>query len=95
MWEVWGYGSIVPGTAATLQATSNAVAAFDSTGGLDTGVYVSQFFSNTRTMEEDTNLYEPTIESEDFLLRGSWGANCYKMTILVGEVLPQGNIFVS
>lgn len=95
MWEIWGYGGIQSGTAATLQSTSNGTVAFDSANGLDTGVYVTQYFLNTRTQEEDTNLYEPTIESEDFLLRGSWGTNCYKMTILVGEVLPQGNIFVS
>lgn len=95
MWEVWGYGQIQTGTAATLQGNSNGSVAFDSAGGLDTGVYVTQYFLNERTMEEDTNLYLPTIESEDFNLRGSWGANCYKMTVLVGEVLPQGNIFVS
>lgn len=95
MWEIWGYGGLQTGTAATLQSTSNGQIAFDSTQGLDTGVYVTQYFHNTRTDEEDTNLYEPTIESEDYLLRGSWGTNCYKMTILVGEVLPQGNIFVS
>lgn len=95
MWETWGYGTIQSGTAATLQGTSNAAVAFDSANGLDTGVYVTQYFLNERTEEEDTNLYLPTIESEDYNLRGSWGANCYKMTVLVGEVLPQGNIFVS
>lgn len=95
MWETWGYGAVQTGTANTLQATSNGVIFLDSAGGLDTGVYVTQYFLNTRTEEEDTNLYEPTIESEDYLLRGSWGSNCYKMTVLVGEVLPQGNIFVS
>lgn len=34
----------------------------------------------------------PTIESEDYILRGSWGNNG-TVTMLVGEVLPQGNIF--
>jgi len=34
----------------------------------------------------------PTIESEDYILRGSWGNNG-TLTMLVGEVLPQGNIF--
>lgn len=95
MWETWGYGGIQSGTAATLSATSNGAVAFDSAGGLDTGVYVTQYFLNERTQDEDTNLYLPTIESEDYNLRGSWGTNCYKMTALVGEVLPQGNIFVS
>jgi hypothetical protein len=93
-WETWGYGAIQSGTAATLQGASNANIAFDTSGGLDTGVYVTQYFCNTRTMEEEVNLYLPTIESEDYLLRGSYGSNCYKMSVLVGEVLPQGNIFV-
>jgi hypothetical protein len=34
----------------------------------------------------------PTIESEDYILRGSWGNNG-TITMLVGEVLPQGDIF--
>lgn len=34
----------------------------------------------------------PTIESEDYILRGSWG-NSGTCTMLVGEVLPQGDIF--
>ena len=38
------------------------------------------------------DLWLPTIESEDYILRGSWGNNG-TVTMLVGEVLPQGNIF--
>jgi hypothetical protein len=34
----------------------------------------------------------PTIESEDYILRGIWGNND-TITMLVGEVLPQGNVF--
>jgi hypothetical protein len=34
----------------------------------------------------------PTIESEDYILRGVYGNNG-TMTMLVGEVLPQGNVF--
>lgn len=34
----------------------------------------------------------PTIESEDYILRGVWGNND-TITMLVGEVLPQGNVF--
>lgn len=34
----------------------------------------------------------PTIESEDYILRGVWGNNG-TVTMLVGEVLPQGDIF--
>jgi len=39
------------------------------------------------------NFYLPTIESEDFLLRGSWGSACSKLVMLVCEVLPQADIF--
>jgi hypothetical protein len=84
IWETWGYG-----------ASGSTIDAF--TGGLsgrDTGVFPIQYFNDNRGPEENANLYLPTIESEDYLLRGSsWGATASKMTILVCEVLPQGNIF--
>lgn len=41
---------------------------------------------------ETGDLYLPTIESEDYILRGSYG-NAGVITMLVNEVLPQGNIF--
>jgi hypothetical protein len=86
--EVWGYGSIVPSSAGT-----NALPAFDSADALDTGVYPYQYFNDQRGPEEDVDAYLPTIESEDYLFRGVWGANITKMVVLVGEVLPSGDIF--
>jgi hypothetical protein len=78
-WEVYGYGA--PSTS------------FDAAAGFDTGVYPIQYFLDSRGPEENANLYLPTIESEDYLLRASWGSACSKVACLVGEVLPQGNIF--
>jgi hypothetical protein len=46
-----------------------------------------------RDITENSNFYLPTIESEDYLLRGSWGSACSKLATLVCEVLPQGDIF--
>lgn len=80
VWETWGYGA--------------AGTTIDEAGGLDTGVFPYQYFLDTRTGEENANLYLPTIESEDYLFRGdNWGSGASKMTVLVCEVLPQGNIF--
>lgn len=93
IWEVWGYGAIVPSTAATSGTASTAAAYLDSPNGLDTGVWPIQYFVDTRSPDENANLYLPTIESEDYCLRGSWGSSVSKMTVLVCEVLPQGNIF--
>lgn len=78
-WETYGYG--------------DANATIDTAGGGDTGVRVINYFLDGRASDENANLYLPTIESEDYLFRGSWGANAAKMTVLVGEVLPQGDIF--
>ena len=103
IWEVYGYGGCVPGTATTVNAggtsgtnqVSGATpgAGMDAAGGLDTGVFPIPYQFDTRSTDENVNFYLPTIESEDYLLRGSWGANCSKMVMLVNEVLPQGNIF--
>lgn len=93
IWEIWGYGAIQSGTAATLGTASSIPIQFDSPGGLDTGVYPINYFNDRRSPDENANLYLPTIESEDYLLRGSYGSATYKLTMLVGEVLPQGNIF--
>src|ERR1017187_885650 len=102
IWEIYGYGAIFPGTATTVAsgvatlgnstgATPNA--GQDSPNGLDTGVFPIPYFCDTRDITENVNFYLPTIESEDYLLRGSWGSACSKMVVLVSEVLPQGDIF--
>jgi hypothetical protein len=93
IWEVYGYGGIQSGTAATLGTASNIAIAIDSPDGLDTGVWPIQYFVDGREPTENVNFYLPTIESEDYLLRGSWGSAVSKMTMLVCEVLPQGDIF--
>jgi hypothetical protein len=39
-------------------------------------------------------LYLPTIESEDYILRGqNWGSAVSKLVVLKCEVLPRGDIF--
>jgi hypothetical protein len=102
IWEVWGYGAGVPGTSttvasgvATLGQVSGATpdAGNDNANGLDTGVFPIPYFLDTRDITENVNFYLPTIESEDYLLRGSWGSNCSKLVMLICEVLPQGDIF--
>lgn len=102
LWEVWGYGQIFPGTATTVAAgvatAGNSVGATpnqgqDAPGGLDTGVFPIQYCVDQRDITENTNFYLPTIESEDYLLRGSWGSAVSKLVTLVCEVLPQGDIF--
>lgn len=93
MWEVWNYGAIQTGTTATFGTASIASVLIDSPMGQDTGVWVYQYFHDTRNEDENVNLYLPTIESEDYLLRGSWGSSVSKLVALVCEVLPQGDIF--
>jgi hypothetical protein len=93
IWETWGYGGIQSGTAATLGTASSIPMAIDSAGGADTGVWPIQYFNDTRDPAENVNFYLPTIESEDYLLRGSWGSAVSKLVTLVCEVLPQGSIF--
>ncbi len=93
IWEFWGYGGIQSGTAATLGTASSISIQIDSPGGADTGVWPIQYYADGRDITENVNWYLPTIESEDYMLRGSWGSACSKMVMLVCEVLPQGNIF--
>lgn len=84
IWEQWGYG----GNGSTFDEFTSALSGFD------TGVYPIQYcFDERDPYVENANLYLPTIESEDYLLRGSWGSSCSTLRFLVGEVLPQGNIF--
>jgi hypothetical protein len=90
---VYGYGGIDPGTAATLGTASTGAVFIDSAGGADTGVWPIQYFTDTREPTENVNFYLPTIESEDYLLRGSWGSAVSKLVTLICEVLPQGDIF--
>lgn len=102
IWEVWGYGGTQSGTATTVAAGVASVGAAsgatpaqgqDTAGGLDTGVFPIQYCVDTRELTENTNFYLPTIESEDYLFRGSWGSAVSKLVTLVCEVLPQGDIF--
>lgn len=93
IWETYGYGGIQSGTAATSGTASVAAVFIDSPLGADTGVWPLQYFMDTRDITENVNFYLPTIESEDYLLRGSWGSAVSKMVTLICEVLPQGDIF--
>lgn len=83
VWEIWGYGP----------AGSTADSWTGGMSGRDVGVYPVPYFVDGRSPDENANLYLPTIESEDYLLRGNWGAGASKMTVLVCEILPQGDIF--
>ena len=59
------------------------------------GVFPYQYCLNRRDSNvEEVAKYLPTIESEDYLLRGdNWGTSVSKMVILKCEVLPRGDIF--
>jgi hypothetical protein len=101
-YQTWGYGGWFPGTATTASGgTAGTQAALgatgqigqDTPGGQDTGVFPIQYAMDTRDNQEDVNFYLPTIESEVYVLRGSWGCNVSKLVILMCEVLPQGDIF--
>ena len=64
------------------------------TGGLVgrwNGVRVVDYLSGPPGYDNMDRLL-PTIESEDFIVRGSYG-NAGTATVLIGEVLPQGDIF--
>jgi hypothetical protein len=93
IWEGYGYGGVQSGTTATLGTASGAPVLIDSPLGADTGVWPIPYFFDTRDITENVNWYLPTIESEDYLLRGSWGSAVSKLTTLICEVLPQGDIF--
>ena len=87
IWEVWGFGGLTGG-ATTLPAN-------DTAGGQDDGVFPYQYCVNRRDSNvEEVAKYLPTIESEDYLLRGqNWGTAVSKLVILKCEVLPRGDIF--
>lgn len=87
MQEIWSYGSLFGG--------ATTAPANDTAGGLDDGVFPYQYCINRQDPEvEEVAKYLPTIESEDYLLRGqTWGTAVSKMVILKCEVLPKGDIF--
>lgn len=87
MWEIWGFGGMTGG--------STAFPANDAAGGFDDGVFPYQYCANRdNPWTEDVAKYLPTIESEDYLLRGqSWGSSVSKLVVLKCEVLPRGDIF--
>ncbi len=82
IYEKWGYGGV--GTTA------------DAAMGHDNGVFPYDYAHewDGRVGHETGDLYLPTIESEAYILRGSWGADG-TVTMLVNEVLPAGDIFIS
>ena len=86
LFEIWSYGGAINQT--------TPIGRSDVAYGQDVGVYPLQYFCDGQNFGlENANLYLPTIESEDYLLRGSWGSGASKLRVLVCEVLPQGNIF--
>lgn len=87
IYELWGYGGAVPNGAVVGRA--------DVAGGQSIGVWPYQYCANERDNGvEDVALYLPTIESEDYILRGqSWGSAVSKLVVLKCEVLPRGDIF--
>jgi hypothetical protein len=87
MWEIWGFGGKTGG--------STAFPANDAAGGFDDGVFPYQYCANRdNPWVEEVAKYLPTIESEDYLLRGqSWGSSVSKLVVLKCEVLPRGDIF--
>ena len=87
IWEIWGYGGLAGG--------NTTLAAADTASGIDNGVWPYQYCVNRDDPTvESVAKYLPTIESEDYLLRGqSWGTAVSKLVILKCEVLPRGDIF--
>jgi hypothetical protein len=87
IWETWGFGGLTGG--------STSLPSNDAAGGFDDGVFPYQYCINRRDSNvEDVAKYLPTIESEDYLLRGqNWGTQISKLVILKCEVLPRGDIF--
>lgn len=83
-YEMFGYGAV--GTTADATGTGQ-------TPGRDVGVLPIVYYRTEQLPTENANLYLPTIESEDYLIRGSWGSTASKLRTLVCEVLPQGDIW--
>jgi hypothetical protein len=87
IWETWGFGGLTGG--------ATVLPVRDAAGGQDNGVFPYQYCVNRRDSDvEEVAKYLPTIESEDYLLRGqSWGSSVSKLVVLKCEVLPRGDIF--
>jgi hypothetical protein len=87
VWETWGFGGMTGG--------STSGPSHDAAGGWENGVFPYQYCVNRRDCDvEEVAKYLPTIESEDYLLRGqTWGSSVSKLTVLKCEVLPRGDIF--
>jgi hypothetical protein len=87
IWEIWGFGGLTGG--------ATTAPANDTAGALDDGVFPYQYCVNRDDPTvESVAKYLPTIESEDYLLRGqSFGTAVSKMVVLKCEVLPRGDIF--
>jgi hypothetical protein len=87
IWETWGFGGLLGG--------ATVLPANDTAGGVDDGVFPYQYCLTRRDSNvEEVAKYLPTIESEDYLLRGdNFGTSVSKMVILKCEVLPRGDIF--
>jgi hypothetical protein len=81
IYEYWGYGQV----GSTNDAFSGGLA------GRWNGVFPIQYMSGPPGYD-NADRWLPTIESEDYILRGVWGNNG-TITMAVGEVLPQGNVF--
>lgn len=81
MYERYGYGQV----GSTRDVFTNGLA------GRWNGVRVIDYLSGPPGYDNMDRLL-PTIESEDFIIRGSYG-NAGTATVLIGEVLPQGDIF--
>lgn len=82
IFETYGYGQV--------GSTNDA---FSVSGGIGrwNAVFPIQYLSGPPGFDNGDR-WLPTIESEDYLLRGVWGNNG-TLTMAVGEVLPQGNVF--
>ena len=95
IYEIWGYGKGIEVAALPASTADYTKTIADGVGGLDLAVYPKSYANEFigQHGHETGDLYLPTIESEDWLLRGSWGASASKLVCLVCEVLPQGNIF--
>jgi hypothetical protein len=83
MYETWGVN------------TFDSDASTGATFAQYQGVFPYQYAVNRRLPDvEDVAKYLPTIESEDYILRGqNWGSSVGKLVVLKCEVLPRGDIF--
>jgi hypothetical protein len=83
MYETWGVNTFDSDA-----STGSTIAQYQ-------GVWPYQYCINRRNPDiEEVAKYLPTIESEDYILRGqNWGASTTTLVVLKCEVLPRGDIF--